>query len=161
METLVLFTNVQKCWKIESGEPDGLTPLWGSVVSDKMVLCSIWGQRKYSLHLHLLVSEPDEGEAKLVFGGFQWFVWYKMFWYSQMIFLQKNTGASNTFYAMILLAMIRFWTIILGAKWPFICIDTLLVQPGRAQQTFAAGCLPVTGPRPIIFFMQWYFWYFL
>ena len=40
-------------------------------VSDKMVLCSIWGQRKYSLHLHLLVSEPDEGEAKLVFGGFQ------------------------------------------------------------------------------------------
>ena len=31
METLVLVTNYQKCWKTESCELDGLTPLWGSV----------------------------------------------------------------------------------------------------------------------------------
>ena len=31
MDTLVLVTNDQKCWKTESGELDGLTPLWGSV----------------------------------------------------------------------------------------------------------------------------------
>ena len=31
MDSLVLVTNDQKCWKTESCELDGLTPLWGSV----------------------------------------------------------------------------------------------------------------------------------
>ena len=33
MDSLVLVTNDQKCWKTESCELDGLTPLWGSVVT--------------------------------------------------------------------------------------------------------------------------------
>ena len=42
MDTLVLVTNDQKCWKTESCELDGLTPLWGSVICCFLFCYLLW-----------------------------------------------------------------------------------------------------------------------
>ena len=75
MDTLVLVTNDQKCWKTESCKLDGLTSLWGSVDQElqrfskgRALYGNKWHRllsKKKSLFIHRGFSEASLGESFL------------------------------------------------------------------------------------------------